>query len=128
MSTSTEGGTIRITGIDMSSYLVKDTDRAIAFYRDVLGLEPTTVYPNGGGAEYELGDGATFGLFNPGGMFPWQKGNGVMFAVDDFDGAVRAVKERGTPIHMQQEFPVCFMAMTEDSEGNQVILHKRKTS
>ncbi len=50
-----------ITGMDLSGYMVKDAPRAIAFYRDVLGVEPVTVYPDG--AEYELPDGATFGLW-----------------------------------------------------------------
>ncbi len=27
-----------ITGMDLSGYMVKDAPRAIAFYRDVLGL------------------------------------------------------------------------------------------
>jgi len=34
-----------ITGMDLSGYMVKDAPRAIAFYRDVLGLEPAFVYP-----------------------------------------------------------------------------------
>jgi len=50
-----------ITGMDLSGYMVKDASRAIAFYRDVLGLEPVTVYPDNRGAEYELPDGTTFG-------------------------------------------------------------------
>ncbi len=33
-------GTFRITGMDLSGYMVEDAPRAIAFYRDVLGLEP----------------------------------------------------------------------------------------
>ena len=28
-----------VTGLDLSGYMVKDAARAIAFYRDVLGLE-----------------------------------------------------------------------------------------
>lgn len=39
-----------ITGMDLSGYMVKDAPRAIAFYRDVLGLEPTRVYPEDRGA------------------------------------------------------------------------------
>jgi len=39
MSVVTES---RVTGIEMTGYMVKDTERALAFYRDVLGLEPTT--------------------------------------------------------------------------------------
>jgi predicted enzyme related to lactoylglutathione lyase len=118
----------KITGIDLSGYMVKDGPRAIAFYRDVLGLEPTTVYPGGMGAEYEFSDGTTFGLWFGGEDMPWQRGNGLLFAVDDLAAAVAAVKAAGGKIEMEHESPVCFMAITEDSEGNQVILHKRKTT
>jgi hypothetical protein len=34
-----------ITGIDSSGFLVADSARAVAFYRDVLWLEPARVYP-----------------------------------------------------------------------------------
>jgi len=124
MSTSTLN--FRVTGIDLTGYLVKDTDRALAFYRDVFGLEPTRLYPDGGGAEYEMSDGATFGLYNPEGEFPFRAGTGVMLAVDDFPAAVSHAKAHGVPVHMETETPVCFMAMVEDSEGNHLMIHKRK--
>lgn len=116
-----------VTGMDLSGYMVKDAPRAIAFYRDVLGLEPVVVYPDNRGAEYEFPDGTTFGLWGGGGaVMPFQPSNGILFAVDDFDAAVDAVKARGIPILMQHETPNCFMAMIADTEGNLVTLHKRK--
>ena len=117
-----------VTGLDMSGYMVKDTPRAIAFYREVLGLEPTTTYPGDAGAEYEFSDGTTFGLWNPGDTMPFQAASGLLFAVDDLDAAVDAVKARGTPVVMQHESPVCWMAMIKDTEGNGVVLHKRKAT
>jgi predicted enzyme related to lactoylglutathione lyase len=118
-----------VTGMDLSGYMVKDTRRAIGFYRDVLGLEPVRVYPDDRGAEYELADGTTFGLWGGGGaVMPFQPSNGILFAVDDLDAAVAAMKARGIPIHMEHETPVCFMAMISDSEGNSIVLHKRKPS
>jgi predicted enzyme related to lactoylglutathione lyase len=120
---------IKITGMDLSGYMVKDAPRAIAFYRDVLGLEPVKVYPDDRGAEYELSDGTTFGLWGGGGfVMPFQPSNGILFAVDDFDGAVASLKARGIPIVMEHETPVCFMAMIHDTEGNSVTLHKLKSS
>ena len=123
MST-TQTGDLRITGIDAHTYQVKDTQRAIAFYRDVLGLTPSIERPDG--AEFDLGDGSTFGLWNGGDRMPWVAGNGIMFAVENFDGAVAATRERGVKVMMQTETPVCFMALAEDSEGNHFLLHKRK--
>ena len=119
--------TFRVTGLDLSGYMVKDAARAIAFYRDVLGLEPTTTYPNDAGAEYEFADGTTFGLWNPGDTMPFQAASGLLFAVDDLDAAVAAVKARDVPVLMQHETPVCWMAMIQDTEGNNVVLHKRKS-
>ena len=114
-----------VVGIDMTGYMVKDTSRALRFYRDVLGLEPTTLYPDDKGAEYEFPDGTTFGLWNGGDQMPWQRGTGVLFAVDDLNAAVKSAKERGATIAMEAENPGCNMAMVEDSEGNYVVLHKR---
>jgi predicted enzyme related to lactoylglutathione lyase len=116
----------RVTGIDLTGYMVKDTQRALAFYRDVVGLEPTIVYPGDKGAEFELADGTTFGLWHGGNEMPWQPSMGVLFAVDDLDAAVATMKERGVALAMQDESPICFMAMFEDSEGNYFVLHKRK--
>jgi predicted enzyme related to lactoylglutathione lyase len=118
----------KVTGMDLSGYMVTDAARAIGFYRDVLGLEPTTVYSENRGAEYEFADGTTFGLWGGGSEMPFQPSNGILFAVDDFDAAVAAVKARRIPILMEHETPVCFMAMINDTEGNSVVLHKRKTS
>ena len=59
---------------------------------------------------------------------PFQPSNGILFAVDDLDAAVKAVKARGITVHMERETPACFMAMTSDTEGNLVTLHKRKTA
>ncbi len=119
--------TIKIKGIDLSGYMVNDAARAIAFYRDVLGLEPARVYPDNRGAEYELPDGSSFGLWGGGGkVLPFQPSNGILFAVDDLEGSVAAVKARGIPVVMQTETPGCFMAMINDTEGNMITLHKRK--
>ena len=115
-----------IKGLDLSAYMVKDAARAIGFYRDVFGLEPTTVYPENNGAEYEFADGTAFGLWSGGGMMPFQPSNGILFAVEDFDGTVAGLKKRGIPIIMEHETDKCFLAMISDTEGNLVTLHKCK--
>lgn len=115
-----------VKGMDISAFMCEDGARAIAWYRDVLGLEPALVYPNNRGAEYELPDGTTFGLFGGGGAMPFQPNNGILFAVDDFDGAVAWLKQRAIPLIFERETPNCFMVAVNDSEGNSVFLHKRK--
>lgn len=120
---------MKITGMDLSGYMVKDGARAIAFYRDVFGLEPARLYPDNRGAEYEFADGTTFGLWGGNeSVMPFQPSNGILFTVDDFDAAVAELKKRNIPILMEHETPLCFMAMVHDTEGNLLTLHKRKSS
>lgn len=118
-----------IEGMDLSGYMVKNASRAIAFYRDVLGLEPTRVYPQERGAEYDLADGTTFGLWGGAGdVMPFQPSNGILFTVCDLATAVSRLRERGIPIQKEIDTPVCSMAMILDTEGNTVTLHQRKVT
>ncbi len=115
-----------IRGIDIHTYLIKDPPRAIALWRDTMGLTPTFVDEEYG-AEFDLPDGATFGLWKlseaEGG---WVPGNGVMFAVPDIEAAVAFYRGRGVEIDGVEETPVCHMAHAHDSEGNSFVLHQRK--
>ncbi len=84
-------------------------------------------YPENRGAEYDLPDGTTFGLWGGGGkVMPFQPSNGILFSVDNLTSAVAAVKERGAQIAMEIETPVCRMAAMNDTEGNLIFLHERK--
>ena len=113
-----------VKGIDIAAYLVRDPQRAIAFYRDVLGMTPTAIDDEGRGAEFTLADGSTFGVWKPeeGGT-----GGAIMFAVDDAKAAVEQYRARGLALSDVSEFPVCFMAFGTDPEGNSIIIHQRKT-
>jgi len=119
--------TFAITGLDVSGYMVKDAPRAIAFYRDVLGLTPARLYADDRGAEFDFPEG-TFCLWGGGGKspIPFQPSNGVLFAVDDLDAAVTALKGRAIPIVAELQTPICRMAALIDTEGNTVFLHERK--
>jgi predicted enzyme related to lactoylglutathione lyase len=113
--------------MDLSGYMVQDAARAVAFYRDALGMEPARYYPEDRGAEYDLADGTTFGLWGGGGkVMPFQPSNGILFNVDNFEAAVKAVKKRGLKILFERELPTCFMIAFPDTEGNLVFVHKRK--
>jgi predicted enzyme related to lactoylglutathione lyase len=120
--TAREGATI--TGMDVAAYLVSDPQRAIAFYRDVLGLTPTEVDSEGRGAEFTLADGSTFGVWNPGNE---QKSSGgtIMFAVGDAHAAVADLRERGGTFSDPIASPVCLMSFGEDPDGNPIIIHQR---
>ncbi len=116
-----------IKGIDIATYLVRDGERAKAFYRDVLGLTVTSDYgPQG--AEFELADGSTFGIWQmDDGSF--EPSRGIMVAVDDLTSSVEKFKAQGVAFEQDgaiEETPVCFMAFAQDTEGNRFILHQRK--
>jgi predicted enzyme related to lactoylglutathione lyase len=113
-----------IKGLDISAYLVRDPQRAIEFYRDVLGMTPTEIDDQGRGAEFTLADGSTFGVWKPD---DGATGGAVMFAVDDAKAAVESYRKRGLALSDVVESPVCFMAFGADPEGNAVIIHQRKT-
>jgi uncharacterized protein YndB with AHSA1/START domain/predicted enzyme related to lactoylglutathione lyase len=118
---------IALNGIDLNGYMCREAARAIAFYRDVFGLEPDVVYPEERGAEYTLPDGTTFGLWGGGGkVMPFQPSNGILFAVADLDAAVANLEQRGIAIRYRNETPNCRLAMIDDSEGNIITLHERK--
>ena len=121
MSTATA---TRIKGIDVHTYLVKDPVRATSFYRDTLGLPVSVEMPQG--AEFELADGATFGVWQMQDG-SWHPSAGVMFAVDDVKQAVDHYGARGVKV-LDGPFETegCFMAVCEDSEGNSFLLHQRK--
>lgn len=116
---------IAVKGIDLSGYMVKDAPRAIQFYRDVLGLEPARVYAGDRGAEYDLPDGSTFGLWGAGGNIPFQPSNGILFSIEDLQSVEKTLTERGIPILWRGETPNCRMLMIADTEGNNVFLHQR---
>jgi predicted enzyme related to lactoylglutathione lyase len=123
--TATTGRTALIKGIDLTAYLVKDPQRAIAFYRDVMGMTPTAIDDEGRGSEFTLPDGSTFGVWRPeeGGT-----GGAIMFAVEDAKAAVEHYRTRGLQVSDVTESPVCYMAFASDPEGNAIIIHQRKAA
>lgn len=117
---------VKVRGIDISTYLVKDVARAKAFYRDTLGFELTLDYGDQGG-EFTFDDGTTFGLWKMDDG-TWSKCDGVMFAVDDVPKAVEYYRGRGVEIgEYLHEGENCTMAFGTDPEGNSFILHARKS-
>lgn len=117
---------MKISRIDATYYLAKDVARATKFYTDLLGFAPTSTYGSAG-AEWTFDDGATFGLYMASPHVPWHEGNGVMFGVDDLDGALAKCKASGVRIGDEiEDTPVCRMAFGMDTEDNNFILHQHK--
>lgn len=115
--------TTTIKGIDLAGYLVADPQQAIAFYRDVLGMTPSEIDEQGRGAEFDLADGSTFGVWRT----PDARQCGfVMFAVDDAHAKVAELRAKGVPMSDITETPYCTMAFGPDPEGTAIIIHQRK--
>ncbi|HLX26700.1 MAG TPA: VOC family protein [Candidatus Cybelea sp.] len=117
----------RTTGIDAVHYLAKDLQRATAFYREVLGLQPSSGSRWDHGTEFELGDGSTFGIFAmPDGS--WYPCGGVMFAVTDIGAAAQRLRDAGVHFFTNGllEMPGCRVAWCRDPEGNTFAIHARK--
>jgi len=115
-----------VKGIDASYYTVGDVEKMTAFYSAILG-EPTTRMDRI--SEWTFADDTSFGLYQVGGYDGPSSGS-VMFAVDDVEDAARQARAAGAEIdeeHGTTDTPFCTMIFAADPEGNQFILHKRKT-
>ena len=120
-TTATSKGAV--VGTDISGFLCSDPQAMIAFYRDVLGMQPTAIDEQGRGAEFTLADGTTFGVWK---TESGDTGGFTMLAVDDINAAREAMSARGLEVSPIDESPVCHMAFASDPEGNTVIIHQRK--
>lgn len=121
--------TATITGIDAIYYLAKDFDRARKFYEGAFDLKPTfeMIGDEGGGSfvEYDLPDGATFGLALLKDT-PWHMNGSIEFAVPDIDSALKRAVAAGATLNEDVDLPTCRMAWLQDTEGNSFCLHRRK--
>jgi predicted enzyme related to lactoylglutathione lyase len=123
MTSATSTGTA-ITGVDIFGPATRDAKRLIAFYRDVLGMMPTASSDTG--AEFELADGTTFGVWQPD---EGHTGGGytALFAVGDINAAVAQFRAQGATLGDPFETPVCFMSFGKDLDGNEFGIHQRKS-
>jgi len=115
-----------IKGTDANYYTVVDLAKMTEFYRKILGA-PAVEMPRL--AEWTLDDDSAFGIYNADGKTGGRSGS-VMFGVDDLKATAQIVREAGAKIDSDDDLtdtPVCQMMFAYDPEGNQFILHKRKT-
>ena len=119
---------IQVTAFAFTGYPVTDIRRARAFYENLLGLKPASVFGESDAqwVEYELGD-STLAISN---MAPdWKPGHGPSIALEvaDFPSAIAELRQaKVTFIVEPTDSPVCHMAVVHDPDGNFVTLHQRK--
>ena len=118
---------MKITNIAFIGIPVTDVKRSREFYEGVLGLKLTEEMGQGHWIEYTIGDG-TLALANfPDQWKPSADGTSVALEMDNFDEAIKRLKDRKVPFDAEPfESPCCHMAVVEDPDGNKIIIHKLK--
>jgi methylmalonyl-CoA/ethylmalonyl-CoA epimerase len=115
-------GTTAITGLGQVAVFVTDLDRAVAFYRDVVGLPflfsapPSLAFFDAGGVRVMI-DVAEDQRFKPPSSI-------LYYRVDDLSASFEALRSRGATVegepHMiaRMEDHELWMAFFRDPEGN----------
>ena len=122
---------MQVTEIAFSVYPVTDLKRARAFYEGTLGLKPGMVYEGEGVGwiEYEIGPGVVAIGAGSEHFKPSSNGGSVALEVNDFDQAIKELREAGTKFVIEPlDFPGCRMAAVLDPDGNTITIHRRKTT
>jgi predicted enzyme related to lactoylglutathione lyase len=115
--------------VAFTMFPVKDTARARAFYETTLGLSVGSHAANGVWTEYDLPGGGCLALFNHPDPKAAQAPGGasIAFEVEDLDALVARLKGQGLTFSADNvQSPVCRMAILQDTEGNNIILHELK--
>jgi catechol 2,3-dioxygenase-like lactoylglutathione lyase family enzyme len=113
---------MRVEQVDFVSVPTRDESRAVAWYRDVLGLPPS----ESSQGEVEAPN-VTLSFWNPeaqGHPFVANE-SGIAFRVADVEAAVEEVRAAGGEVMGIDDTGVCHMGFVRDPDGNVVILHRR---
>ena len=118
---------IKIRSLAFVGIPVTDIKRARGFYEGVLGLSVAEEMMGGQWVEYDLGNN-TLAIANVGPQWiPSDQGTGAALEVDDFEGAVKWLKDQRVPFVVEAyESPCCRMAIIQDPDGNNIVIHKLK--
>jgi catechol 2,3-dioxygenase-like lactoylglutathione lyase family enzyme len=113
---------MRVEQVDFVSVPTRDTARAVAWYREVLGL-PASDFTNG---EVETPN-VTLSFWNPeADGEPFQANTaGIVLRVPDVEAAVAEVPAHGAEVIGIHDSGVCHMGFVKDPDGNVLILHRR---
>jgi catechol 2,3-dioxygenase-like lactoylglutathione lyase family enzyme len=113
---------MRVEQVDYVTVPTRDVARAVAWYRDVLGL------PESEHAEDEVeAPNVTLSFWAPEGEGePFVPSvAGVALRVADVAAAVEEAREAGAEVMGIEDTGVCHMGFVKDPDGNVLILHRR---
>ncbi len=114
---------MQVEQVDFVSVPTRDTARAVAFYRDVLGL-PQSEFSEG---EVEASN-LTLSFWEPeqDGLEFRPNAAGVALHVPDVGAARRELEDKGVEfVGDTYDSSVCHMGFFKDPDGNVLILHRR---
>jgi catechol 2,3-dioxygenase-like lactoylglutathione lyase family enzyme len=113
---------MQVEQVDFVSIPTRDQDKAVAFYRDVLGL-PASAYTDG---EVETPN-VTLSFWNPerDGEDFVPNAAGIGLRVADVGAAVEEFRAAGGEVTGIEDTGVCRMGFVKDPDGNTLILHRR---
>lgn len=119
---------MKIKEIGFVAIPVTDIKRARGFYEDVLGLKTSKEMMSGRWIEYAVGDD-TLAIANVSDTWtPSDQGTGAAFEVEDFDDAIKRLKDRHVRFAAEPfETACCHMAVVQDPDGNKLMIHKLKS-
>ena len=118
---------MKITAIGFVGIPVTDLKRARAFYEDVVGLRVSDEMMSGKWIEYAVGEDTLAIASVSDTWTPSDQGTGAAFEVEDFDAAIKRLKDRHVRFAAEPfETPCCRMAVVQDPDGNKLIIHKLK--
>lgn len=121
---------MNITHASFVTLPVADQDRALHFYRDVLGFEVTADLQMAQGRWLQVapeGAQTVFTLCGPGmGDFEPGAARGIMLVTTDVDADCARLAQAGTEVQGPGEFPWGRMATFRDPDGNGLMLLTEK--
>ena len=118
---------MKIKKIGFVATPVTDMKRARSFYEEVLTLKISDEMMGGKWIEYAIGDD-TLAIANVSDTWkPSDQGTGAALEVEDFDEAIKRLKDRHVRFAAEPfETPCCHMAVVQDPDGNKLMIHKLK--
>ncbi len=118
---------MKIEKIGFVAIPVTDIPRARKFYEEVLKLKVSDEMMGGKWIEYAVGED-TLAIANVSDTWrPSDQGTGAALEVEDFDDAIKRLKDRHVHFAAEPfETPCCHMAVVQDPDGNKLIIHKLK--
>ena len=118
------GSALAVERVDFVSIPTRDIDRAVAFYRDVIGL-PQNPHAE---TEFEAGN-VTLAIWKPENLGLEFANNGqgdIALRVPDVAAARSELESRGIEfVRETLDTGVCHMAFFADTDGNSLMLHRR---